>query len=265
MAERRRFWLLLVAAFLALPATARAASCTPNVAGRALHLAAWQTAGGEGVVRLTFLGHASFLIESPQGITIVTDYNGYIKPAFLPDVVTMNHAHSTHYTDYPEPGIKYVLRGWDTGEGPPHWDLRVGDVRIRNVLTNIRNAGEPGGTEYGGNSIFVFETADLCIAHLSHLHHTLTPEHLADLGQIDVLLAPADGIYTLSQRDMIEVIEQVHPALVIPMHLFGPPALERFLERMNGRYPVRWSPAATVALSRDMLPKSTEMMILPGF
>src|SRR6185437_1967290 len=107
-------------------------------------------------------------------------------------------------------------------------------------------------------------TADLCIAHLSHLHHTLAPEHLAALGQIDVLLVPADGMFTLSQTDMIEVIEQIHPLLVIPMHFFGPAALERFIARMDGRYRVTRSAAPSVALSRAMLPKATEVLVLPG-
>lgn len=238
-----------------------AATCNPFVAQNPIRHVADTP---QGVVNLTFLGHASFLIETPGGVSIVTDYNGYIRPPSLPDIVTMNHAHRTHYTDTPEPEIKYVLRGWDTGEGPPNWNFRYKDVRIRNVLTNTRS-WEGGGTEFGGNSIFVFETADLCIAHLSHLHHTLTPEHLAALGQIDVLLAPADGMYTLSQHDMIEVIEQIHPLLVIPMHFFGPAALDRFIARMDGRYPLTHIPTATVALSRAMLPKATEILVLPGF
>jgi L-ascorbate metabolism protein UlaG (beta-lactamase superfamily) len=253
---------LIAAALLLFAAPALAASCNPFVSQNPLLHRAADTP--QGVVDLTFLGHASFLIQSPAGVTVVTDYNGYIRPPSLPDIVTMNHAHRTHYTDTPEPGIKYVLRGWDTGEGPPNYDFHFGDVRIRNVLTNIRS-WEGGGTEFGGNSIFVFEIADLCIAHLSHLHHTLTPEHLAQLGQIDVLIAPADGIFTLSQTDMIEVIEQIHPLLVIPMHFFGPAALDRFIARMDGRYPLTRSPSATVALSRAMLPKATEVLVLPGY
>ena len=63
-------------------------------------------------VRLTFIGHATFLIESPQLVRIATDYNDYVRPPVLPDIVTMNHAHDTHYTDHPDPAIKYVLRGW---------------------------------------------------------------------------------------------------------------------------------------------------------
>ena len=62
-------------------------------------------------VRLTFVGHATFLIESPQLVRIATDYNDYVRPPILPDIITMNHAHDTHYTDHPDPAIKYVLRG----------------------------------------------------------------------------------------------------------------------------------------------------------
>ncbi|HXP31790.1 MAG TPA: MBL fold metallo-hydrolase [Stellaceae bacterium] len=262
-ARCRPLLLLLLWAALLIPGRALAAPCLPNVASRPLQLASLPVSGSTGIVDLTFLGHASFLIESAAGVTIVTDYNGYIRPPFIPDIVTMNHAHPTHYTDHPEPEIKYVLRGWDTGSGPPHWDLRYRDVRIRNVLTNIRDYGY-GGTEYGGNSIFVFEIADLCIAHLSHLHHTLTQEHLADLGQIDVLLTPVDGAYTLSQTDMLTVIEQIHPALVVPMHFFGPSVLQRFLDRVGERYPVKTSESPRVALSRAMLPKTTEILVLPG-
>ncbi len=219
-------------------------------------------AAEEQQVGLTFLGHSSFLIESPGGVSIVTDYNGYLRPKDPPNVVTMNHAHSSHYTDDIDPGIKLVLRGWDTGEGPPHYDVKFGDVRIKNVPTNIR-AGD-GGTEYGGNSIFIFATGDLCIAHLGHLHHTLTPEHLAELGQIDVLLTPIDGAFTLSQVDMMEVIEAIHPRLVIPMHYFGQAVLDRFIKRVSDRYEVHYGDSAAIPLRRSELPARTEVWVLPG-
>jgi L-ascorbate metabolism protein UlaG (beta-lactamase superfamily) len=213
-----------------------------------------------GHVGLTFLGHASFLIESPGGVTAVTDYNGYIRPETPPDIVTMNHAHSTHYTDSPDPGIKLVLRGWDPGGGIPDHDVTFGDMHIHNVPTNIRDGG---GTELGGNSIFVFDSGDICIAHLGHLHHTLTPQHLAQLGPVDVLLTPVDGTYTLSHDDMIEVIESIRPALVIPMHYFSGRSLETFLADSAGRYPVRRNGTPSVALSRAELPKRTEILVLP--
>jgi L-ascorbate metabolism protein UlaG (beta-lactamase superfamily) len=214
-----------------------------------------------GHVGLSFLGHASFLIESPGGVTAVTDYNGYIRPDATPDIVTMNHAHSTHYTEDPDPSIKLVLRGWDTGSGIPDYDVAFGDMRIHNVPTNIR-AGD-GGTELAGNSIFVFDVADLCIAHLGHLHHTLTPQHLAQLGPVDVLLTPVDGVYTLGHQDMIAVIESIRPALIVPMHYFAGRSLETFIAATEGRYPVRRNDGSSVVLSRAALPKSTEILIVP--
>ena len=62
--------------------------------------------------RLTYSGHSTFLIESPKLVRIATDYNDYVRPPVRPDIVTMNHAHETHYTDRPDPDIKFVLRGW---------------------------------------------------------------------------------------------------------------------------------------------------------
>jgi L-ascorbate metabolism protein UlaG (beta-lactamase superfamily) len=242
-----------------------AASCMAVAGAPPLFVpAAYETAAlAPGQVGVTFLGHASFLIESPGGVSIVTDYNGYIKPDFIPDIVTMNHAHSTHYTDFPDPGIKLVLRGWDPAGGVPNHDVTFGDVHIHNVPTNIRDNGG-GGTEYAGNSVFVFDIAGLCIAHLSHLHHTLTDEHLAELGPVDVLMVPVDGTWTLSHEDMITVIEQVHPSLIIPMHYFSQSLLSSFLAKTEDRYPVHVSPTPGVVLSRAELPKKPEILVLPG-
>src|SRR5215218_4534164 len=63
-------------------------------------------------IRVNYIGHSTFMIESPQRVRIATDYNDYVKPAALPDIATMNHAHTTHYTDRPDPRIPHVLRGW---------------------------------------------------------------------------------------------------------------------------------------------------------
>ena len=158
-------------------------------------------------VRLTFVGHATFLIESPQLVRIATDYNDYVRPPILPDIITINHAHDTHYTDHPDPAIKYVLRGWsDTPNQPAQWDLTYRDVRVRNVPTNIRDF--EGGTERYGNSIFIFEIANLCIVHLSHLHHTLTQQQLNEIGHADVVMAPVDGFYTLDLDGIMDVLRR---------------------------------------------------------
>jgi L-ascorbate metabolism protein UlaG (beta-lactamase superfamily) len=241
-------------------ASAAQAACTGPVAWRLgpIHLAA---AVPDGAVSITFLGHASFLIESPAGVRIVTDYNDAIRAPVTPDIVTMNNAHPTHYSDSVEPGVKYILRGWDPAGGVASHRLEYRDVRVHNVPTNVR---EFGGTRYNGNSIFVFDIADLCIAHLGHLHHTLTQSHLAELGPIDVVMVPVDGVWTLNQEEMIEVLQQIRPKIVIPMHIFTRATLDKFLTRIDGLYEVRQATDRTVTLTRSDLPEKAELLVLPG-
>ena len=217
----------------------------------------------QGEVGLTFLGHATFLIETPEGVRIATDYSDGTRPPVTPDVATMNKAHSTHFSIRPDPGIKHVLKGWNPAGWAAYHDLTVQDVRIRNVSTNIRSYG--GATEYDGNSIFVFETAQLCIAHLGHLHHTLSPEHLRKLGRIDVLLVPVDGGYTLETFDMMEVLRSINAPLMIPMHFFGSSTLNRFLASAREHFPVEHGNGASITLSRAALPKSPKVLVLPGY
>ncbi|MCP8937241.1 MBL fold metallo-hydrolase [Alsobacter sp. SYSU M60028] len=243
----------------ALGQTQEGDPCTGLVSSRRLPII--PAALGPGEVGLTFVGHATFLIESPGGVKIATDYNDYVRPRATPDVVTMNHAHSTHFTTHPDPAIAHVLRGWDPSGGPARHNLAVGDVIIRNVPTNIRDWG--GGTERDGNSIFVFETAGLCVAHLGHLHHTLLPGHLKMLGRIDVLLVPVDGGYTLDTDGMLEVIGQINAPLMIPMHYFGPSTLNRFISRVREKYPVEFSRSSSITASRESLPTSPKMLVLP--
>jgi L-ascorbate metabolism protein UlaG (beta-lactamase superfamily) len=234
----------------------------PHAMPAALRLAALNS----DQVRLTFVGHATFLIESPQLVRIVTDYNDYVRPPVLPDIVTMNHAHSTHYTDRPDPAIKYVLRGWgDTPEQPAIWDLKYRDVRVRNVPTNIRSYYGSTVTERHGNSIFIFEVANLCIAHLGHLHHTLTQQQLNEIGRLDVVMVPVDGTYTLDLEGMMEVLTALKAPLMIPMHFFGGYTLERFLDRARKQWDVETTEIPSIVVSKVTLPANPKVLVLPGY
>jgi L-ascorbate metabolism protein UlaG (beta-lactamase superfamily) len=235
------------------------AGCTPIALGAPRVMRA---DAAPSTLTITFLGHSSFLIETPGGARAVTDYNGYNAPAEPPDVVTMNHAHSTHYTDHPDPRIRHVLRGWREDGKPAQIDLMWRDLHVANLPTNIR-AGQ-GGTEVYGNSIFLFESAGLCIAHLSHLHHLLTEQDLMLLGHIDVVMAPIDGVYTMSQTDVAAVLDQIHPQLVLPMHYFMRDVAARFLDLMRDRYAVRISDSPTLLLSRANMPDRPTIVVLPG-
>ena len=216
-------------------------------------------------VRLTFVGHATWLIESAGGVKIATDYNDYIRPPVVPDIATMNRAHTTHYSIAPDPGIKHVLRGWGVSQDKPaRYDVSVKDVRVRNVPTNIRNWID-GGTERHGNSIFIFELAQLCIGHLGHLHHTLNQQQLDEIGRLDVVFAPVDGSMTLDSDGMMEVLQALKAPLVIPMHFFSRYTLERFLGRARElKWEVETSPVPTIVLSKTTLPTTPKVLALPG-
>jgi L-ascorbate metabolism protein UlaG (beta-lactamase superfamily) len=213
-------------------------------------------------VRLTFAGHSTFLIESPQLVRIATDYNDYVRPNVLPDIVTMNHAHSTHYTDRPDPRIPHVLRGWAGNAQPARIDMTYKDVRVRNVPTNIRTYD--GGTGRHGNSIFVFEIANLCIAHLGHLHHTLTQAQLDEMGRVDVVMVPVDGSYTLDLEGMIEVLQALKAPLLIPMHYFSSYSLDRFLTRMRQDWEVEVLEIPSAVISKTTLPVKPKILVMPG-
>lgn len=134
-------------------------------------------------------------------------------------------------------------------------------MRVRNVTTNIRSGM---GTAYDENSIFVVETAGLCIAHLGHLHHVLEPEHLVALGRVDVALAPVDGSYTLDTAGMIETLRRMGPRIVVPMHFFSEYRLEEFLEAASAHFDIARAGSARVILSRETLPERPTVLVLDG-
>ncbi len=220
-----------------------------------------QTAVAPYHLGITFVGHASFMIESAQGVRVLTDYNGYVESPLPPEVVTMNNSHDSHYTDFVDKSIKNVLRGWDPKGGIARHNLLIKDMRIRNVPTNL---SEWNGKLSNGNSMFVFESADLCVVHISHLHHVLSKDQLRDLGRIDIAFAPIDGQMTMSHQELFEVLAAIKPMLIIPMHYGFGGAVEAFIERARHIYPIRQHDSATIEVSFRSVPRKPEVVFLQG-
>lgn len=214
----------------------------------------------EGEVTIRYAGHSTYVIETPAGVRIATDYSGVYGTDPLPRVVTMNKAHRTHYTNAPDPGIEHVLRGWNPEGGPARHALMVDDVYIRNVPTDIRRWGE---MEADGNSIFIFEVAGLCIGHLGHLHHRLENEHYGAIGRLDIVMVPVDGGMTLSIDTMSEITARLYSSMVLPMHRHATPMGE-FTGRMGDAFAVEYRDSPSLTVSLRNLPRRPTIVILKG-
>ncbi|MGB3554761.1 MAG: MBL fold metallo-hydrolase [Jannaschia sp.] len=220
----------------------------------------------EWTVRLSYIDHAMFMLETAGGLRAVTDYVGFIGATDLPDLVTMNRAHISHWDPTPDPGITHVLPGWSdrVGEAVDH-HVDLGEMLVRSVSTDIRSrAGN--GVEENGNAIFVFEVGGLCIGHLGHLHHEPSPEQYAALGRLDVVMAPVDGGLTVDIETMIAVLTRLRSSVVIPMHWFGEGTLQRFLAGMEGTFAIERRDESFLEVSLRTLPDRPTIVVLrPSF
>ncbi|KPP87474.1 MAG: putative Zn-dependent hydrolases of the beta-lactamase fold [Rhodobacteraceae bacterium HLUCCO07] len=267
--------LILALSFVLLAPAAQAQTRTPShciaIADAApgleyLHKAGFRDPVSDHAVRIRYIAHASFLIQTPAGVNAVTDFTGNIgNTTLIPDIVTMNHAHGTHWTANPDPAIPHVLRGWgeEFGEGVDHY-LEYRDMAVRNVPTDIRSGA--GGSEPFGNSIFVFEVEGLCIGHLGHLHHEPNPAQYAALGRLDVVMAAVDGGYTVDQPTMIRILKKLKSSVVIPMHWFGDTTLQRFIDGMRDEFDIVRSGESNLTVSlRDLPARPTVHVLMPRY
>lgn len=215
-------------------------------------------------VRITFSGHSTYLIESAGGITIATDYSGWAG-SVIPNVATMNRAHETHFTDYPDPAIKHVLHGWGPklgaeGDKAKH-HLTVEDVLIRNVTTDIVRGGQRFADQ---NSIFIFEVAGLCIGHLGHLHHDLTESHYADIGRLDIVMVPIDGGLTLSIGGMATIANRLRSSVILPMHARGWATPADFIASLGEGFDHQFMEGSDFTVSLNTLPNRPTVMVPKG-
>ena len=238
-----------------------------NAPPRAVPVSYRRVAAKADEVAITYAGHSTYYIDTPGGIRIATDYNGVYQTGRLPDIATMNRAHATHYTLFPDPRIPHVLHGWGENGQAAHYGMRIGDVYIRNVTTDIRRYwGEDSGGEMirDGNSIFIFEVAGLCIGHLGHLHVKLDDSHFAAIGRLDIVMVPIDGTYTMSLDGISEITRRLRAAVVLPMHRFATP-LDEFMRLIGQQFEIdRRGGERTLRISRDTLPGTPTVIILDG-
>ena len=161
-------------------------------------------------MKITYLGHASFLLETAAGTRIVTDPYGQDilpHPVAAADVVTMSHEHFDH-CDLTQVAGEYVAV--NTTE-----ERTVRDVKIACVPCWH---DEVQGRKRGHNRAYIFEADGLKIVHLGDLGEAPTPALIAACSGADVLLIPVGGFFTLSGEAAAAAVKTLRPRLTVPMH-----------------------------------------------
>lgn len=260
--KRRGFVGLLASALLLGFKNWAQAFCNPSLVdligkGRRLVQARSGKGPSLGNYFIEWYGHSSFLIHSGSQTKVVTDPNFNVTPGIQADAVTVSNDHFTHNNTGAVTGNPMILRGITFRQTWNPIRTSVKDITIVNIPSQR-------GPSWGAiaNSIFVYEMGSLCLAHLGNIGHLLSPEQEKVLQRIDVMMIPIDAMTNLGFEDIMKVIEQVKPPIVIPMHYDVPRQGELFFAFVKERYPVRKITGSQLTLSRPMLPKSTEVFML---
>lgn len=164
-------------------------------------------------MKVKWLGHASFLITSDKGTRIITDpYKtggginyGEIKESA--DIVTISHEHGDHNNTGSITGQPQVFRG-----GVP---LESKGVKLSGIATYH---DENKGQDRGPNTIVCMEMDGIRLCHLGDLGHPLSPQDVAQIGKVDILLVPVGGFFTINAEVASEVSTKLRPRVIIPMH-----------------------------------------------
>jgi len=170
-------------------------------------------------VKLTYFGHAMFLLEADGTSILIDPYNeqcGYPLPEVAPEVVVVSHEHFDHSNVQLAKGSPKIVRG--LRNGGKEWvevHERLGPLTLTTVPT-YHDASQ--GTDRGKNAMLIFEGEGVRLVHSGDLGHTLSKDQVQALGRVDALLIPVGGHYTIAAQDADTVIGQLRPRVVIPMH-----------------------------------------------
>jgi L-ascorbate metabolism protein UlaG (beta-lactamase superfamily) len=206
---------------------------------------------------ITWLGHSSFRIKGSQTTVITDPYSpdlGYTAGKQTAAIVTVSHRH---------PGHSYVA---DVG-GEPRVINGPGEYEIANTLI-IGLAtfhDREDGRQRGKNTVYAIQLDELSICHLGDLGHVLTAQQVEDIGNVDILLVPVGGVSTINATAAAEVVRQLEPRVVVPMH-YKTPAISRDLEPVD-RFLKEMSVKDTTSrpkltLTKGNLPATTQVVLL---
>jgi L-ascorbate metabolism protein UlaG (beta-lactamase superfamily) len=215
-------------------------------------------------MRIHWLGHSAFLIETSDGRKLLTDpynsgsYAGTLRYKPIEekaDVITVSHGHPDHdgVAALPEPRGKVVRESGKT------------EVQGFNLSGIDTFHDEASGSKRGSNVVFIIEAEGIRICHLGDLGHILSDAQLAELGRIDVLMIPVGGYFTIDAKEATTLASLIKPAIVLPMHYktevldFPITGIDDFIK---GKPNVYKSDSSFMEITASSLPSQTEIFVL---
>jgi L-ascorbate metabolism protein UlaG (beta-lactamase superfamily) len=211
-------------------------------------------------MKVKWLGHACFLITADNGLKIITD--PYIEGSGLKyspinesaDIVTVSHDHFDHNNVSAVKGKPDVVKGSGT--------KTVKGIQFKGVATYH---DEAKGGQRGDNVVFCFTVDGVNICHLGDLGHRLSKEEIAQIGDIDVLLIPVGGFFTIDAKVASQVCEDLKPKVIIPMHFKTPRCdfpITEVDDFLTGKSNVKKLNSSEVELKATTLPTTAEILVL---
>ena len=207
-------------------------------------------------MEISWLGHSCFQLRG-KNVTLITDpfspQPAHSLGKISAPIVTISHNHPGHNFAGGVDGDPRIVRG--PGE------YEISDVLITGVASYHDNKH---GQELGRNTIYIIHMDDLIICHLGDLGHILQEEQLEEVADADMLLVPIGGQHTINAAQAAEVISQVEPHIVIPMHYSpsigdAPNPLDKFCREMGIE---AIAPQPKLSITHSALPAETQVVIL---
>lgn len=162
-------------------------------------------------MNINWYGQSCFRIEAKEGSVLIDPFSkeiGLKPPKIKDDLILVSHQHRDHNNTGDANPEAIII------DGPGEYE-KMG-VAVKGILSYHDNEE---GKERGLNTIYTIKAEEMTVCHLGDLgQNELTNEQIESIGDVDILMIPIGGTYTLNYEKAIKVIGQIEPKIIIPMH-----------------------------------------------
>lgn len=213
-------------------------------------------------MEITHLGHSSFKIRGKQVVLVTDPFDpdmvGIKFPKLQADVVTVSHKHRDHSFKSAVEGTPLIIAG------PGEYEVKGAKIIGVSTFHDSQN-----GEVRGKNTVYRLEIDGVSLVHCGDLGHKFDDGQLETLDGANILLVPVGGFYTIDASVASEVVSQIDPDIIIPMHYndsrlkqenFGKlTGVDVFLKQM-GKEGI--TPQQKLTITKDRLPNEPLVVVL---